>query len=205
MGRMKNAKRCLNARLFARKATIFFIWSPKGAKIERDQTHLSSYCSYSPFSSSTKRRYTQDSPQDKQLTMLTPPEQFGIVEPGLYRSDTLHPSHFPFIRSLNIKTAILLTPELPSRAMSNFFEENQIRLIDLALGSWKNNSNNNNNNNNSGGGEGGNSSSNNANTTTTATTTTSTTIILSTEKPISRPWPLLRSQLHLFKPVGGNL
>ncbi|KAG0053958.1 hypothetical protein BGZ83_000102 [Gryganskiella cystojenkinii] len=75
--------------------------------------------------------------------MLTPPEQFGIVEPGLYRSDTLHPSHFPFIRSLNIKTAILLTPELPSRAMSNFFEENNIRLIDLALGSWKNNTNNN--------------------------------------------------------------
>ncbi|KAG9324243.1 hypothetical protein KVV02_002190 [Mortierella alpina] len=77
--------------------------------------------------------------------MLTPPEQFGIVEPGLYRSDTLHPSHFPFIRSLNIKTAILLTPELPSRAMSNFFEENQIRLVDLALGSWKNNSGNSNN------------------------------------------------------------
>ncbi|KAF9124397.1 hypothetical protein BGW39_008227 [Mortierella sp. 14UC] len=77
--------------------------------------------------------------------MITPPEQFGIVEPGLYRSDTLHPSHFPFIRSLNLKTAILLTPELPSRAMSNFFEENQIRLIDLALGSWKNNSNNTNN------------------------------------------------------------
>ncbi|KAF9289508.1 hypothetical protein BGZ68_009198 [Mortierella alpina] len=77
--------------------------------------------------------------------MLTPPEQFGIVEPGLYRSDTLHPSHFPFIRSLNIKTAILLTPELPSRAMSNFFEDNQIRLVDLALGSWKNNSGNSNN------------------------------------------------------------
>ncbi|KAF9304438.1 hypothetical protein BGZ74_001520 [Mortierella antarctica] len=81
--------------------------------------------------------------------MLTPPEQFGIVEPGLYRSDTLHPSHFPFIRSLGIKTAILLTPELPSRAMSNFFEENNIRLIDLALGSWKNNSSSNSNNNNS--------------------------------------------------------
>ncbi|ORZ19216.1 tyrosine phosphatase family-domain-containing protein [Lobosporangium transversale] len=95
--------------------------------------------------------------------MLTPPEQFGIVEPGLYRSDTLHPSHFPFIRSLNLKTAILLTPELPSRAMSNFFEENQIRLIDLALGSWKNNmsnnsisnnSNNNNSNNNAADGQG---------------------------------------------------
>ncbi|KAG0011812.1 hypothetical protein BGZ81_001967, partial [Podila clonocystis] len=79
--------------------------------------------------------------------MLTPPEQFGIVEPGLYRSDTLHPSHFPFIRSLGIKTAILLTPELPSRAMSNFFEENNIRLIDLALGSWKNSSSANTNNN----------------------------------------------------------
>ncbi|KAF9579578.1 hypothetical protein BGW38_004112, partial [Lunasporangiospora selenospora] len=79
--------------------------------------------------------------------MLTPPEQFGIVESGLYRSDTLHPSNFPFIRSLNLKTAILLTPELPSRAMSNFFEENNIRLIDLALGSWKNNANSGNNTN----------------------------------------------------------
>ncbi|KAG0324583.1 hypothetical protein BGZ99_001647 [Dissophora globulifera] len=99
--------------------------------------------------------------------MLTPPEQFGIVEPGLYRSDTLHPSHFPFIRSLNLKTAILLTPELPSRAMSNFFEENQIRLIDLALGSWKNNSNINNNTNsssNTGGGGGGSSGNQNQNT-----------------------------------------
>ncbi|KAF9293621.1 hypothetical protein BGZ88_005121 [Linnemannia elongata] len=86
--------------------------------------------------------------------MLTPPEQFGIVEPGLYRSDTLHPSHFPFIRSLNLKTAILLTPELPSRAMSNFFEENQIRLIDLALGSWKNNPNNSNSGGNNADGSG---------------------------------------------------
>ncbi|KAG0342801.1 hypothetical protein BG000_001131 [Podila horticola] len=100
--------------------------------------------------------------------MLTPPEQFGIVEPGLYRSDTLHPSHFPFIRSLGIKTAILLTPELPSRAMSNFFEENNIRLIDLALGSWKNISSNNNSNSNNnatdGQGQGASSSSGGSNT-----------------------------------------
>jgi len=42
--------------------------------------------------------------------------------------------------------------------MSNFFEENQIRLIDLALGSWKNN-----NNNNSGDSQGINPNPNNSN------------------------------------------
>ncbi|CAG8574642.1 15122_t:CDS:2 [Acaulospora morrowiae] len=69
--------------------------------------------------------------------MLIPPEQFGIVEKGLYRSDMLHASHFPFIKSLNLKTILILSPEVPTRAVTNFLEENNIKLIHLGLRVWK--------------------------------------------------------------------
>ncbi|KAK9767936.1 hypothetical protein K7432_001799 [Basidiobolus ranarum] len=69
--------------------------------------------------------------------LFTPPEAFGIVEKGLYRSDLLQPSHFPFIKTLNLKTAIVLSPEVPSRAVLNFFDENDITLLHLGLRAWK--------------------------------------------------------------------
>ncbi|KAI9143588.1 tyrosine phosphatase family-domain-containing protein [Paraphysoderma sedebokerense] len=68
---------------------------------------------------------------------LTPPEAFGIVEPNIYRSNTLHPSNFSFIKTLNLKTAVILSPEVPSRAVMNFLEENGIQLIHLGLQAWK--------------------------------------------------------------------
>ncbi|CAG8809755.1 28933_t:CDS:2 [Gigaspora margarita] len=63
------------------------------------------------------------------MKVLTPPEQFGNVEKGLYRSDMLCPPHFPFIKSLNLKTILLLSPEAPTRSVSNFLEENNIKLV----------------------------------------------------------------------------
>ncbi|CAB4385300.1 unnamed protein product [Rhizophagus irregularis] len=69
--------------------------------------------------------------------MLTPPEQFGIIEKGVYRSDMLHPSHFSFIKALQLKTALVLSPEVPTRAVLNFLEENNIKLVHLGLSIWK--------------------------------------------------------------------
>ncbi|CAG8514483.1 7592_t:CDS:2 [Ambispora gerdemannii] len=69
--------------------------------------------------------------------MLTPPEQFGIVEKGVYRSDMLHQSHFPFVKSLDLKTVVILSPEVPTRAATTFLEENNINLIHLGLRTWK--------------------------------------------------------------------
>ncbi|CAG8802325.1 9457_t:CDS:2, partial [Dentiscutata erythropus] len=70
---------------------------------------------------------------------LTPPEQFGNVEKGLYRSDMLCPPHFPFIKSLNLKTILLLSPEAPTRSVGNFLEENNIKLVPLyeSMKVWK--------------------------------------------------------------------
>ncbi|RHZ46316.1 hypothetical protein Glove_627g19 [Diversispora epigaea] len=69
--------------------------------------------------------------------MFTPPEQFGIVEKGLYRSDMLHASNFSFIKTLHLKTVIILSPEVPTRALANFLEENKIKLVHLGLRVWK--------------------------------------------------------------------
>lgn len=71
------------------------------------------------------------------MVLLIPPEQFGIVEKGLYRSDMLHPSHFPFIKSLNIKIILVLSPEVPARSIMGFIEENKIKLIHLGIRVWK--------------------------------------------------------------------
>ncbi|CAJ0626611.1 12505_t:CDS:2 [Entrophospora sp. SA101] len=71
------------------------------------------------------------------MVLLIPPEQFGIVEKGIYRSDMLHPSHFPFIKSLNIKIILVLSPEVPARSIMGFIEENKIKLIHLGTRVWK--------------------------------------------------------------------
>ncbi|RUS21121.1 tyrosine phosphatase family-domain-containing protein [Endogone sp. FLAS-F59071] len=69
--------------------------------------------------------------------LFTPPEQFGIVEKGVYRSDMLQASHLPFIKQLHLKTVLVLSPELPTRPGLNFFEENNIKLIHLGFATWK--------------------------------------------------------------------
>lgn len=55
------------------------------------------------------------------LKQLCPPEQFGIVEPGIYRSNTLYPLNFPFITQLNLKTVVQLSPESPPSYVVNLF------------------------------------------------------------------------------------
>lgn len=74
--------------------------------------------------------------------LLTPPEQFGIVEPGIYRSDMLQPLHFPFIKAINFKTVVMLSPEMPNRVTSNLMDECGMKLVRVfsygihCLGVW---------------------------------------------------------------------
>ncbi|KAF7731202.1 hypothetical protein EC973_000617 [Apophysomyces ossiformis] len=72
-----------------------------------------------------------------QPPLLTPPEHFGIVEPGIYRSDMLQPLHFTFIKQFGFKTVVMLSPEKPNRVTSNFFEEGGIDLVHLGMATWK--------------------------------------------------------------------
>ncbi|CAO3677044.1 unnamed protein product [Rhizopus microsporus] len=49
------------------------------------------------------------------LSFLCPPEQFGIVEPGIYRSDMIQQANFTFLKQFGFKTLVMLSPELPNR------------------------------------------------------------------------------------------
>ncbi|KXS09319.1 protein-tyrosine phosphatase [Gonapodya prolifera JEL478] len=68
--------------------------------------------------------------------LFTPPESFGVVERGIYRSNTLHPLNFPFVKNLNLRTAVMLSPEVPMRSVTNFFEDSGIRFVHLGQ-AWK--------------------------------------------------------------------
>ncbi|KAJ1957026.1 hypothetical protein IWQ62_005179 [Dispira parvispora] len=71
---------------------------------------------------------------------VTPPEAFGIVEDGIYRSsDAITSVNYPFLRSLHLNHILFLSAEVPSRSITRFTEECDINLIHLGLKSWQSN------------------------------------------------------------------
>eukprot|EP00126_Sphaerothecum_destruens_P008916 Sdes_comp20383_c0_seq3m14273 len=71
------------------------------------------------------------------MKLLSPPECFGIVEPGIYRSNIPHPTAFDFITQLKLKSFVILSPATPLRAVSDFFASKNIQLVHLGLKAWK--------------------------------------------------------------------
>ncbi|ORE21656.1 protein-tyrosine phosphatase [Rhizopus microsporus] len=71
------------------------------------------------------------------LSFLCPPEQFGIVEPGIYRSDMIQQANFTFLKQFGFKTLVMLSPELPNRVTTNFIEEGNIQLVHVGMATWK--------------------------------------------------------------------
>jgi hypothetical protein len=63
------------------------------------------------------------------LKQLCPPEVFGRVEPQVYRSNSLLPINFPFILTMGLKTVVQLSPEIPTKAVTTFFDENNIEHV----------------------------------------------------------------------------
>ena len=70
-------------------------------------------------------------------TLLHPPEQFGVVEEGVYRSCALTPINFPFVQTLCLRTVVNLSPELPVRSVKQFLHESEIEFIHVGLRTWK--------------------------------------------------------------------
>lgn len=63
------------------------------------------------------------------VTVLTPPDVYGIVEPGVYRSNFWQPANFLFIKQLQLKSLVILSPEKPLRPIVDFCEENGINIV----------------------------------------------------------------------------
>lgn len=61
--------------------------------------------------------------------LLSPPEAFGMVENGIFRSNIPHPSNYSFLKLLNLKTVLLLSPEVPSRNLAMFFDDVSVKMV----------------------------------------------------------------------------
>lgn len=60
------------------------------------------------------------------LPLLVVPDAYALVSPGIHRSGALTPASFPFVRSLGLKSVLLLSPEPPSRLLLSFLDDSGI-------------------------------------------------------------------------------
>lgn len=65
--------------------------------------------------------------------VLIPPDNFSMVEPGLYRSSFPRRKNMEFLKNLDIKTVIALIPEDYPTNIEEFYSLNGIRLIKHGL------------------------------------------------------------------------
>lgn len=60
---------------------------------------------------------------------LYPPQNFGAVEEGIYRSGLPSELNFRFLESLNLKTVIVISPESMDSQFASFLEDFCIRVV----------------------------------------------------------------------------
>lgn len=63
--------------------------------------------------------------------MLVPPDNFGMVEPGIYRCSKLEAGHFPFLETLQLKSLVMLDAAKPPRTLKTFLDSNNVELFNL--------------------------------------------------------------------------
>ena len=60
---------------------------------------------------------------------LFPPQNFGAVEDGIYRSGLPSELNYRFLESLHLKTVIVLSPESMDTQFASFLEDFRIRVV----------------------------------------------------------------------------
>lgn len=69
-------------------------------------------------------------------SLVEPPALFASVAPQIYRSATPTPANHSFLRSLQLKTILSLTAELPSPSLTAFCKKHNIRFLHFGLKRW---------------------------------------------------------------------
>ncbi|GAA96333.1 uncharacterized protein L969DRAFT_50877 [Mixia osmundae IAM 14324] len=64
---------------------------------------------------------------------LAVPVHFQEVHTDLYRSSAILPAHLNFIRTLKLKTLVILSPEQTSKPLCTFCEQEQVEIVSLGL------------------------------------------------------------------------
>lgn len=67
---------------------------------------------------------------------LTPPDNFGLVETGIYRSSLFNSQHLNFLSTLSLRSVVHLAVDPLPRALHVFFEENNIELCLIPPALW---------------------------------------------------------------------
>lgn len=62
-------------------------------------------------------------------TSFTVPEEFGVVETGVYRSSLPDEQHFSFLQTLSLKTLLFLSQEIPVKSLRTFLNTEKIQLV----------------------------------------------------------------------------
>ncbi|EHN03409.1 YCR095C-like protein [Saccharomyces cerevisiae x Saccharomyces kudriavzevii VIN7] len=65
--------------------------------------------------------------------MLVPPANFGIAEEGIYRCSKVETLNLSFLETLNLKTAIFIGGQEPSKFFKDFFTRSSIKWIVLRM------------------------------------------------------------------------
>jgi protein tyrosine/serine phosphatase len=65
----------------------------------------------------------------KKMAPVCPPQRFGEVEEGVYRTNSLHPSNLEFVGQLRLKTFVWLSAKKPVRSVREFCAAQSIRLV----------------------------------------------------------------------------
>ncbi|GMG01504.1 unnamed protein product [[Candida] boidinii] len=68
--------------------------------------------------------------------MLVPPDNFGLVEDGIYRCSKLDPLNHPFLLTLKLKSILLLDEENPGRLTKQYINEHGFKLYHLKNSSF---------------------------------------------------------------------
>lgn len=74
--------------------------------------------------------------KSRKLPLLTPPEAFGVVENGIYRSNVFDKTNFSFIENLGLKVIVHLSLEALTKTIRNFLKQQNIKLVHLGLAKW---------------------------------------------------------------------
>lgn len=69
---------------------------------------------------------TASAPEEEELF---PPENFAMVEAGIYRSSFPRSKNIPFLRRLRLRSVVALVPEEVSETMTKFYNSQGIHLI----------------------------------------------------------------------------
>jgi protein tyrosine/serine phosphatase len=73
--------------------------------------------------------------------MVVPPALFGIVQPGVYRSNAPVDENLPFLALLNLRSVLYLSPEVLLKSVVDFFagdeSQRKVKLIEHGLESWR--------------------------------------------------------------------